>query len=209
MPTIEEIQDCQTIYSSKYPGDIYYHAATTLVERGIAQGRDNDGLREVTIGLAVLLVNWNTDFYRRFKGRLIDDSRYGRYLEQVELDDIRNIVYRHWQTLIEFRQLRIQDFAAKDENSIRDMFASFQAVIGPVGTAKGLHLFAPNFFPLWNNNIAKSYGINIENYNIDERPKLYCKFMNKIRNMLEDLLLSDPESDLSLKAIDEYNFIRY
>jgi hypothetical protein len=210
MPTIQEIRDNRTIYSSRYPGDIYYHAATALVTHGIEHNEGNNGSQEeVTIGLAVLLVNWNTDYYRRYKNHLIDDHRNGRYLDQVELEAIKGVVHDHWPTLIDFRGRHIQDFTAAHENSIREFFARFHPVCGPVGTAMSLHLIGPNFFPFWNNKIAKGYGIDLENSGINERPNLYCRFMRRIRDLLDGMREEMLVFDAPLKAIDEYNLIKY
>ena len=211
MPTIQDIREARRTYRDTYPGDIYYNAATAQVARGIRHGRDNNGSREATIGLAVMLVNWNMQFYYRNKAPdgssyLTDDKRY---LKEGHLVEIDRVVRQHWQTLIDLRPRRIQDFTVADENGIRAIFASFQAVtaIRVVGAAMSLHLFAPNFFPLWNSNIAREYGTGYDGASIDERPGMYYRFISEIRKLLEEMLVYDP--DLSLKAIDEYNFITY
>jgi hypothetical protein len=42
------------------------------------------------------------------------------------------------------------------------LFGLFRAECGPVGAGKALHVLAPNFFPLWDNAIAESYGVATE-----------------------------------------------
>ncbi|NWF77692.1 MAG: hypothetical protein HXY36_03760 [Chloroflexi bacterium] len=44
----------------------------------------------------------------------------------------------------------------KFKSDIEDCYESFKNVVGPIAAAKVLHLICPNFFPLWDNDIAKA-----------------------------------------------------
>ena len=76
----------------------------------------------------------------------------------------------------------------------------------PVSVAKALHLLAPNFFPLWDDRIARKYGCY---YNENPSEK-YIKFCNITKIMAEKLNNSKIRSDRTIiKLIDEYNFAKY
>jgi hypothetical protein len=42
----------------------------------------------------------------------------------------------------------IESLAAEDEQPVMRVFSDFEALLGPVGAAKALHVLAPRFFPL-------------------------------------------------------------
>ncbi len=79
----------------------------------------------------------------------------------------------------------------------------------PVAVAKALHLLAPNFFPLWDDRIAKAYGCY---YNNDPAEK-YVQFMKLMKEFVENIKdyidFSDYLNKTLLKLIDEYNYSKY
>lgn len=53
----------------------------------------------------------------------------------------------------------------------------------PVGVAKTLHLLAPKFFPLWDEEIAKAYGCK---YSL-HAPRKYFAFMQLQKSVIDQL----------------------
>ena len=78
---------------------------------------------------------------------------------------------------------------------------SARAKLGPVGAAKALHALAPTFFPMWDNEIARGYGVSTEGG--------YFQFMLLAKRQLVGLP-ADLIPSLSLvKAFDEYNYYKF
>lgn len=76
----------------------------------------------------------------------------------------------------------------------------------PVSVTKTLHLLAPNFFPLWDEKIARAYGCYY-NENPAEKYVSFCKVVETIADKVKDYI---ERSDKSiLKLIDEYNHSKY
>jgi len=79
----------------------------------------------------------------------------------------------------------------------------------PVAVAKALHPLAPNFFPLWDDQIAKAYGCY---YNNNPAEK-YIRFMKLIKEFAEKvgdyINPSNYQNKTFLKLIDEFNYSKY
>ena len=88
---------------------------------------------------------------------------------------------------------------------MKGLFAGFERVIGPVGGAKVLHLFAPGFLPLWDNPIAKAYGLPLHSGGPHE--ELYWRFVLVCREQVRSL--GGIEGHEALKLLDEYNYCRF
>lgn len=105
------------------------------------------------------------------------------------------------QTLSGFRERSLATLDKVDEPEVRRLFGAFRAKLGPVGAAKGLHALAPTFFPMWDNDIARGYGVSTEGG--------YFQFMLLAKQRLMGLP-ADLIPGLSLvKAFDEYNYYRF
>lgn len=76
----------------------------------------------------------------------------------------------------------------------------------PVAVAKALHLLAPNFFPLWDDRIARKYGCYYKK-NPAEKYFLFCKITRDIADKVTNYD-NLPEKPL-IKLIDEYNYSKY
>jgi hypothetical protein len=87
------------------------------------------------------------------------------------------------------------------------MFRDFSIVLGRVGVTKALHTLAPSFFPLWDNQIAKAYGIYLGYVGKPENglwwPR-YKNFMEIRRRQVASL----PGVLSPLKALDEWDYVR-
>jgi hypothetical protein len=65
---------------------------------------------------------------------------------------------------------------------------------------KALHVLAPNFFPLWDNPIAESYGV-------DKRMG-YFQFISIVKGQVASLPEEIAPGVTALKALDEYNYLQ-
>lgn len=89
------------------------------------------------------------------------------------------------------------------------MFKEFEAVLGPVGTAKCLHILAPAFFPLWDRAIARSYGLALGVSSTGKNARRYFDFMGCAKKQIESLGGEKAIGRNPLKAIDEYNYCKF
>ena len=75
-----------------------------------------------------------------------------------------------------------------------------------VSAAKILQVLAPNFFPLWDNKIAKEYRCSYEN-NPEEKYLEFCYLNKEIVSGLERKIKKPGKT--ILKIIDEYNYSKF
>ncbi|HIE51150.1 MAG TPA: hypothetical protein EYP85_05280 [Armatimonadetes bacterium] len=190
-PTIQEIEAAREAFETNEPRDLFYRAATELVDLAM-QGMTS---LSVTEALAVLLQTWNKAFYR-----------YNPFDSQ-HFSDIECVVSYHKQALSVFRQRSIEDFNSKDEPIVEKMFKDFEEVLGPVGAAKCLHLMAPRFFPLWDRAIAEAYGLALKRRG--ENAERYCRFIEITQEQVKNLGGEQTMGRNPLKALDEYNYCKH
>jgi len=150
----------------------------------------------------VLLLTWNQAFYR-----------YGMF----DFEKLERCIRKHHKKLWYFRNRKINTLKDSDENDIKAIFNDFLDALqiasgksegkkSPVAVAKALHLLAPEFFPLWDDKIARKYSSYYGN-----RPDLkYISFSKKMRDLVDKVKDYIPNSNKPLlKLIDEYNYARY
>ena len=190
MPTFEELEEARRRFEEYEPRDLFYKAATELV----ALALDGKTKLSVAESLAVLLQTWNAMHYRFHP------------FDREHFDAIETVTSLYHPDLIAFRSRSIASFTPDDTIAIKELFGDFELVLGPVGAAKALHLWAPKFFPLWDRAIAKAYGIYLGSagQNSDE----YLQFMEVAASQVSHAL-SDRQCDEVLKRIDEYNYCRF
>jgi hypothetical protein len=189
-PTPEDIETAHKVFPEHEPRDLAYRAAAELVALAI---RGDAGL-SATEALAVLLLSWNRAFYRFAK------------FDAQHFVDIEEVVNRNWSALMRFRQRSIATLRKDDIAAVSSLFVEFEGVLGPVGAAKALHLLAPQFFPLWDREIATKYKVRL-------RPRgriadLYVGFMLIAAEQCSSLCEAGYGGSC-LKALDEYNFCKY
>lgn len=170
---------------------MYYRAATDLI--GLVQrGEAHINLAEA---LTVLLGSWNQAYYRAHPPT------------SQHVEALQRLIDKHSVRFASARERTLETFSDDDETSVKLVFHDFEVLLGAVGAAKGLHLLAPRFFPIWDRYISTVYvgipkptGFNAERY---------IAFMAIVR--AQTLSISrhgDPPSDL-LKLLDEYNYCRF
>jgi len=179
--------------------DAMYKVATFLVS--YFWGNPSD----MADSLGVLLLTWNQAFYR-----------YGNF----DFDKLEKCIGDNLEKLRKFRNRNITTLSKSDESQIKAIFKEFMESLqiasgnmkgrkSPVAVAKALHLLAPNFFPLWDDRIAREYGCY---YNNDPAEK-YIQFMRLMKEFSEKVKkyinLSGAQDKTLLKLIDEYNYSKY
>lgn len=188
--TISDVLKARTAYEANVPRDLFYRAATELITLSLA------GKIALTISeaMAVLLQTWNREYYRF---RKFDTQHFA---------DIEKLLKSNHSTLSAARNKNIQNLNQADATSVKPNFRAFEMVLGPVGTAKSLHLLAPDYCPLWDRDIARAYvGILGKVGNNGDR---YWQMMIYASQQAQSLI-SNGYAGKPLKAIDEYNYCHF
>ena len=199
IPTKEEFIKGVEEFEKHEKRDAMYKVATFVTSHFWGSPRD------MADGLGVLLLTWNQAFYR-----------YGNF----DFDKLEECIKKNLEKLQKFREKDIITLSELDEPDIEAIFNEFmeslQIVSGnmkgrrsPVAVAKALHLLAPNFFPLWDDRIAKAYGCHYNN----NPAKNYIQFMKLMKELVEHVTDYIDSSNYPyktlLKLIDEYNYSKY
>jgi hypothetical protein len=179
-------------YQEWEPRDVFYRTATVLV--GLALR--NEIPITLAESLAVLLQTWNKNFYR-----------FHKEFNAAHFEEITGVLQSYQNLLTECRERCIEDLRPDDEERLFPLFAAFEAVLGPVGSAKALHLLAPRFFPIWDTKIAQHYGLGLSVSG--SKKQKYWRFMLITQGQCLVLRRAHWNGDNSLKAIDEYNYCKY
>jgi hypothetical protein len=145
-PTAERLSCAHQAYLEDEPRDLFYRIARDMVESALAR----TGKFTLTEAINVLLFTWNRRRYNRYHPT---NAQYWEALKAI-LDNHREQVDRR-------RSRSIISFSAERDSDLMPMVRDFSVVLGPVGTAKALHVLAPEFFPPWDHNIADFYGFNL------------------------------------------------
>jgi len=187
------------------PRDSMYRVSTFLVREWW-----NEPARLVE-ALSVLLLVWNSNFYR-FGG--------GGFNEQM----LENCLRTNQESINTFRDRDISSLNEADHVNIQRLFIALSEALkrtsdgveSPVSAGKTLHLLAPNFFPLWDQYIAPAYQCPYQN---EVACVAYIAFSQRIRDLIAPLKLelagqqSTQKEWLSkktlLKRIDEYNYVTF
>jgi len=188
----KDLAEAHQIFEAIEPRDLFYRAATELVDLAI-RGQASLTLVEA---VAVLLKTWNSSYYR-----------FHRRFDAQHFADIDRTVNQDYRQLVRFRRRSIANFSSKDQDAVRGVFARFERILGPVGAAKCLHLLAPRFFPLWDRAIATKYGLAMKKGG--GNASRYVCFMRITQRQcceVEDYL---PAGRNPLKALDEYNYCKF
>lgn len=192
IPDCEEFRRGYEIYNEREKrGFVYFEALSTVSENwgnpsGMAQGVNR------------LIRSWN------------------RFFANFDLNGLANCIDRNLSILNRYRARDIESLSDGDENGIKNLFNQFldalkrksDSVKSPVSVGKSFILFAPDFLPLWDSNIAFSYGCF---YFSDTAEDPYFRFCKKMKIMAEKVreFVPDPDDRSLLKRIDEYNYSKY
>ncbi|MHA2611523.1 MAG: hypothetical protein V2G33_03960 [bacterium JZ-2024 1] len=141
-------------------------------------------------GLGVLLLTWNQAFYR-----------YGIF----NFDKLEKTITDNLPKIENFRNRDISSLSSCEKEDIKKLFNNFLEALqipsrkkqgnkSPVAVVKALHLLAPNFFPLWDNKIARAYGCY---YNRQPAEK-YISFCKIIKTIADKVKNNINQSDKTL-----------
>ena len=189
-PTAEKLKEAHVEFERMEVRNIFYRAAVELVESAL-MGRSSLSLAEA---IAVLLQTWNQSFYRF------------RPFNEEHLSKLEVLLNSFHEPLTNHRQQDITRLTEQDEIPVKGIFAAFEELLYPVGTAKCLHLLAPKFFPLWDRAIAEGYGLPLGKKGHNE--ERYWHFMQITKEQIRQLGENLTGGNM-LKALDEYNYCVY
>ncbi len=187
-----ELKKGYKAFQAHDPRDPMYKTATFLVATFWGQPK------QMSDSLGVLLLTWNNAFYR-----------YGHF----DFDVLEKCIGKNQHILDTYRRRSILDYASSDDEAINDLYLQFlnalQIAYGkfagrksPVAVAKALHLLAPNYFPLWDDKIAKAYNCHY----------YYVPFMQEMQRYAQILAPKVDTKSMDktlLKLIDEYNYAKF
>ncbi len=195
LPTPEELTQTHEKFLEHEPRDLFYRTAQWLLE----QARNGAAPFTPAEALSLLLFVWNEVYYRSRRQRQRED------LQRLE----NELLPKYAQWLEEFRQRKIELLTEEDREKVQEIFAAFAAQLESIGAAKALHLLAPHFFPLWDNEIAKAYGVSRKD------AQRYWQFMQVVKWQVKLLReqygekLPEFARQNLLKALDEWNYAKF
>lgn len=171
--TLDELERGCAAFWKNESRDAMYRIAEKLVE----EGWNNPAA--VADGLGVVLLTWNNAAFR-----------YGSF----DFDKLERFLKKNKTTLTAFRKRNIDSFEpGADADTVKALFREALDALAfadakrktPVGAAKALHILAPSFFPLWDQEIAKGCGFNW--YRPDRAAAKYVAFMEDAKNAISAL----------------------
>lgn len=197
LPTCEQFEAGIKAYEANEKRAGAYYDALSRVSGGWGNAS------EMADGVKLLLDPWHQAFYR-----------FGKF----EIEALRACIGANLQSIEMFHTRSIATLDESDKDGIRHLFEAFLDALrggkrrSPVAVAKTLHLFAPDFFPLWDTDIAIGYGSWwwLSDFGAVE----YLPFCWKMKRLAERLGncpcvgAAVPQRSI-LKLIDEYSYSRF
>lgn len=197
IPTRKQLQEGIDAFNEKETRGYIYFLALDQIN---ANWGSPSGMAQ---GIRVLLDAWHQAFYR-----------FGKY----EADLITDCVKNNLKSVDRFKARSIVELSEDEEHGIKDIFNSFLDALkggkrrSPVAVAKTLHLLAPEYFPLWDTDIAIAYGswwVFSEFGAMEYIP--FCWKMKYIHRKVAKyrcVRQATPKRSV-LKLVDEYNYSKY
>jgi len=162
------------------------------------------------------------DVQRVIRRFLYQWGRMGRVLGQGNFrdweSDVAELVRAKCEKLEDFKQRDLTDShlnVSKFELDVKKLYDCFKHIVGPVAATKVLHLICPNFFPMWDNDIARAVRSEIQRRG--ERNDIiedfsaadYYRFVGQVLNFIKkyETALSDLAALYEkgkLKILDEF-----
>jgi hypothetical protein len=196
--------------------DAIYKVATFLVGHFWFRPAD------IADGVGVLLLVWNQAFYR-----------YCNFA--LDFEELEAWLRKNENILKDTRDRDISSLDTEDKKIIGKLFDELLDVLkcgnkrSPVAVSKALHLLAPNFFPLWDDDISEAYDCCWESS--DTASTTYLVFMEKMKDLSQRIVetylsranvnrdasksaicrvasVNVPFTKSLLKIIDEYNYAK-
>jgi hypothetical protein len=187
--SIAELTKLRAQFGAGEPRDLYYRVAGPLLSSALA---DENARPTVAEALALLLLSWNSSYYRF------------RPPDPDHLDRIAALVRRNRAMIDAFRGRRLVSLVVDDRDAIARLFDDFERELGIVGAAKALHLLAPDFFPIWDRRIATAYGVDLGAPGIG---LAYAAFAGVFADECRGLASLGVAPEDLVKAVDEVNYV--
>ena len=188
LPSEFEVARAHEQYLSAEGRDVVYRVARDLVERGYR----GESAFTVGEGVAVLLLSWNASFYRPRPA-----------LVRTVVADLDRLVNSHAADLVAFRSREVRMYnAATDRLAVEQIYRDFVRVLWPVGTAKALHVLAPEFFPLWDSEIAHRFKLPTSPREVSVGS--YLRLMD-----IGHEFAAGWRGPAALKALDEWAYVEF
>ena len=191
LPSQQELYATALVFRRREQRAVVYDVSASLLEQALTPG---SGL-SVAVPVATLLHSWNFAYYGN--GRRRFDARH--------FADIEGVLVRHQTALQSYRLRDIASFIPDDEPAVIEVFSDIERVVNRVGAAKTIHLWAPTFFPLWDNPIAAAYGFDF--HLSGSKAQEYCLFMRIVQNQMASMRANG--TSVTLKALDVFNYVRF
>jgi hypothetical protein len=147
---------------------------------------------------------------------LTTDTRfYGK--GSFDLDKLKKCIAKNIKCIESFRNRDIFSLSDSDKEKIEALFNDFVEALsvelkngkvnrGTAAAAKALHVFVPQFFPMWNRKIAIAYGCCYRN-DPAEKYFSFCKIMREVAEEVKEYEIGSDKN--ILKLIYEYNYAKY
>jgi len=195
------IKECVRQHEQKYGTDAVYSGSLEKMRQV-----DLDNITEETVERIVepFLYEW---------------GRMGRVLGRPDFRDWQSdlavqIRSKH-KVLTVFRDRHLLEVSLGDfESDVRNCYDSFRHTVGQIASVKVLHLICPDFFPLWDNAIAKGIRTELVENTNGERIKEfssadYYRFMRGIQTLLNRYRevfkqLANQHAKRQLRILDEF-----
>lgn len=179
----------------------FYKCAVFIVDRYWSSSEYTD-ISEIAFALKYFLLTSDKMFYG--KGSL-------------DLDKLKSCITKNIKCIESFRKRDISSLSDSDKEKIEALFNDFVEALsvelkngkvnrGTAAAAKVLHIFVPQFFPMWNRKIAIAYGCRFR-YDPAEKYFSFCMIMKEIAEEVKEYEIVSDEN--ILKLIYEYNYAKY
>jgi hypothetical protein len=158
---------------------------------------------EMASGIKLLLDSWHRNFYR-----------FGTF----DLNLLSECIAQNFQSVVHFNNRTLFSLSNQDEDEIQRLFNHFLDALrvrksrSPVAVSKALHLLAPDFYPLWDNNIALAYDTlwGDSAFGVFRYIDFCWKTKDIITTVAKCECMHNPSPKRSLlKLIDEYNYSKF
>jgi hypothetical protein len=184
-PTAEELRAAHEKYTRTVPNS--YAASIQRVFAALS----SRNAEELAMAVSQWLLDINSGNYYRFRPEE-KPTLVGR---------LRPIMQKELESLLKFHVRSVKTLAESDKVEVIRLFNLLRAECGPVGAGKALAVLAVNFFPLWDDKIARAYGIPKDDVG-------YFRFMNLLKEQVENLPENLVPGVSVLKVLDEYNYLQ-
>ena len=145
--------------------------------------------------IADALSEWLSDFNRQY-------YRFRPEKGATLRRDLEPLLRISLGALMPLRDRSIMTLTHQDRGRVSKLFDRFRDLLGPVGTAKALHVLAPAFFPLWDNSIAKAHRLSLDEVG-------YYQLMLLRKKQVASLPPGLTDGVSPLKLLDERDYLTH